>query len=594
MKMSKYYRKRLVAIAWIAALLAGTFCRALLRDISDDVLDAVTLALHKKSTFDPRSIAYCVYSYINKMSSELALAQNEISMGNNFGIYFHWDDWSDLTVADHLLDDVREEFPDGTCNNDLRDFGSVNPYFMELYLVKTSRSAVSLYCNKDIPKRVLAPTEKGYVEVPILGKRRLGRQSMPKRLTRKTVILEMKLGNSKSMQRQGPSSGRSPLKFMPFQKPKRVLDIDPEDFIFDVDKRIFDLKKQLNENKILGPDLQYLLLLELANMYVDVADRHFKYPWIYTDIVAGRSHHIAYPFFKRYVLTKERHAILHHMVRTWFKFAEAAGAKLWINHGSLLAWTFNGVNMPWDTDIDIQIPIAQLDSLARKFNLTLILESPVDGNARYYFEVSPTYIRQGNGRNFIDARFIDVDSGLYIDISALAYDGVAAPDDMYMGSNDMSKLKAMMVHCKHWNWNSLEELLPVRHTFFEGTSVYIPNNVLAILSREYGSDSFTTKLLYNGYRFSKAGRMWVPEGQCDGSQIIAENFKCNNRQVQDEWRIVSQASQRHLDTLVTPDYAGDYDLDELHDLPIARKDPWEYFHDISQGVVKTQDWYISA
>ena len=108
------------------------------------------------------------------------------------------------------------------------------------------------------------------------------------------------------------------------------------------------------------------------------------------------------------------------MIRVWFQLMETYGYTSWINYGNLLGWKFNGLNMPWDTDIDVQMPIVELDRLAMNLNQTLIIENPRFGNARYWLEISPSYIRQGNGKNHIDARFIDIHSGLYIDITGLS------------------------------------------------------------------------------------------------------------------------------------------------------------------------------
>ena len=86
------------------------------------------------------------------------------------------------------------------------------------------------------------------------------------------------------------------------------------------------------------------------------------------------------------------------MIRVWFQLMETYGYTSWINYGNLLGWKFNGLNMPWDTDIDVQMPIVELDRLAMNLNQTLIIENPRFGNARYWLEISPSYIRQGNGK----------------------------------------------------------------------------------------------------------------------------------------------------------------------------------------------------
>lgn len=577
-------------VLMVAACLLLLFFHVLTRNVPDLVLDAHSLALQQSLSFNPRSISYCVYLYIRLTgrSKRPAHSDNDAiaQIGNANGIYFHWDDWTDLLPANGILDRYRTLYPDGKCDASLKEHSSVNPYFMELYNTKVSRAMTNLYCSKDIPKRVLAATDAGFIQIPVLGKRRV-LQSMPKRVTKLTVIQEMEACNKEAG-----------LSVIPYQLLRKTVSVSPQDFVFDPNAEIFSLKERLNNNDISADDLKHLQFLEAANVGVEHADRFFKYPWIYTDIVAGRSHHISFPFFRRYVSNRERQSVLHHMVRVWFRFAEANGIDSWLNYGLLLGWAYNGVNMPWDTDIDIQLPIAQLDRLSRRFNSTLIMENPRDGNAKYLFEVSPTYIRQGNGRNFIDARFIDINTGLYIDISALSHTADPAPEGFY--GNDALKLRGMPVHCKNWNWHSLDELLPIRHTYFEGASVYVPRNVSSILLRKYGDDSFTSKHRFNSHNYRTDLLLWVPDRECVGHpQSPARTLskqglrKCLNLWLDDEFRIVSQAAQRHKELNVSPDESVGYEIASLGDLPVFRKDSWDYYNEINNKMVTTSDWSLT-
>lgn len=602
MCITKFYQRRLALIFFMLVLALLLYLRSLCQSIPDSQLDAHTLAMHRASSFNPRSLVFCIYSYIGSLSSSdpqrASNAVNVAHMGNRNGVYFHWDDWVDLSPANKYLDHSRTLYPDGKCEGSLKEFSSVNPYFMESYNTKMLRGMVNLYCVKDIPKRILAATDSGFVEIPVLGRKRIGQGGMPRKISKQSVVKMMEesqhvLSSSKQM--------GALLKFHPYKRLEKMIDIEPQDFIFDPDQQIFALKDALNKNTILGDDLQYLQFLEASNAEVDTADRFFKYPWIYTDLIAGRSHHTSFPFFKRYISNRERQAVLHHLVRVWFKFAETQGINSWINYGSLLGWAYNGVNMPWDTDIDIQLPIAQLDRLSRKFNSTIIIENPRDGNAKYLFEVSPTYIRQGNGRNFIDARFIDINSGLYIDISALSHTMHQAPAHLYESHSDMSRLKSMPVHCKNWNWHSLEELLPIRHNYFEGASVYIPHNVLSILDRKYGSDSYTTKLSFNDHTYREDLQLWVPENECTRAcgaalTLLGSNkwlSKCRSQWLEDEVNIVAQSAERHKQLNVGPDEPVDYSMTSYDDLPLFRKDPWDYFNDINNRVAIDTNWYMA-
>ena len=211
-------------------------------------------------------------------------------------------------------------------------------------------------------------------------------------------------------------------------------------------------------------ELKQLEFLKYANNMVDKTDRYFKYPWIYSDIVQGHSHHIAYPFFNRFVGDRERQSILHHMIRVWFQLMESYGYQSWINYGSLLGWKFNGLNMPWDTDIDIQMPIQQLNRLAQELNKTLILENPRFGNSRYWLEVSPTFIRQGNSKTILM-------QGLLILVLGYTLISVLCPMIM-ISTLHLKLLKSLSQFIVKLNWQDLNELGPIQHAFLKGFSLF--------------------------------------------------------------------------------------------------------------------------
>ena len=70
-----------------------------------------------------------------------------------------------------------------------------------------------------------------------------------------------------------------------------------------------------------------------------------------------------------------------------------------------------------------------LHKLSLQFNQTIVVEDPEDGFGRYFLDIGSfiTLREKGNGNNNIDARFIDIDTGLYIDITALALSNSETP-----------------------------------------------------------------------------------------------------------------------------------------------------------------------
>lgn len=205
-------------------------------------------------------------------------------------------------------------------------------------------------------------------------------------------------------------------------------------------------------------------------------------------------------------------APLHHLIRTWADFARREGIMWWLAHGALIGWYWNGLALTWDSDMDIQMPIAELDRIARRYNNTLVIQNPADGDGRFLIEVSPSYVQRvkGNGRNKIDARFIDIRTGMFIDITALSH--IAHPSNKNYGPNTIG--------CKAPHYYAPSDIFPLRLSMFEGTPVYIPHDVDFVLTDEYHgyrNASFEDKY------FNQDMRLWASNSLCanftDASRI---------------------------------------------------------------------------
>ena len=68
------------------------------------------------------------------------------------------------------------------------------------------------------------------------------------------------------------------------------------------------------------------------------------------------------------------------------------------------------------------------------------------------------------------------------------------------------------MHCKNWNWHKLNEL-PLKQAFFEGSSVYIPNNVSTILLNKYGDDALSDYKFHNHIYYPDIS-MWINNDIC--------------------------------------------------------------------------------
>ncbi|KAK6460663.1 LicD family-domain-containing protein [Scheffersomyces coipomensis] len=556
------------------------------------LLETQALKQQRDSDFNPRSPLFALYSYLNNQP-------NPKNIGNSDGIFFHWDDWTDLSPGNKILNPYRHQEPSGKCDSIIEQFASVDGYWIESYDKKVLRSTTNLYCLKEIPQNIYLMNDDSMTTIPVIGKKRLDYTIIGGDHVNNIDLSKQKLISEMIKYEKLPEKK---FEITPYKKSfADEIDIDVEDFIFNPDLEIFKLQNKLNDKSISEKELNYLQFLKYSNNYAaDNSGRYFKYPWIITDIVTGRSHHLAYPFFKRFIGDRERQSIVHHIIRVWFEFAKTNDFVSWINYGNLLGWEYNGVNMPWDTDVDIQMPIVQLDRLAREFNQSLIIENPRYGNGKYLLEVSPTYIKQGNGKNFIDARFIDINSGIYIDLTALSHSNFKPPSDIYDKIEGSSDLTTMFVHCKNWNWHTIDELLPLQQSYFEGSPVLIPHNVTQILSRKYGKESISSKLHFQNHNYQTDIQMWVPDSICKNAPSLDHSrfdkfnnsltFEgaCKSDILQDEYNILSECI--HRDQLLK---SKEVEFDELKELPLFRKDPWDYFNDINNRLVDNERWYVN-
>uniref|UniRef100_A0A060SX03 ARAD1A04620p n=1 Tax=Blastobotrys adeninivorans TaxID=409370 RepID=A0A060SX03_BLAAD len=231
--------------------------------------------------------------------------------------------------------------------------------------------------------------------------------------------------------------------------------------------------------------------------------------------------HYDWRFFNKIRRGTKHEEFMHHLMRAWSKFSEKENILSLIAHGSLIGYYWDGMAMPWDADNDVQMPIMELDRFARKYNQTLVVQDPKEGNGRYFIDVSPWYVDRPNGKvktnnnNVIDARFIDIRSGIYIDITGLAY------TDPKHGK-DKGRTE---VNCKSPHYYDIGELSPARMAMYEGVPVYVPNDVSKVLVSEYNEKIKKPK--FNEWKFNQDLRLWVKQEKCAKFQIKKKKFDAN-------------------------------------------------------------------
>lgn len=208
------------------------------------------------------------------------------------------------------------------------------------------------------------------------------------------------------------------------------------------------------------------------------------------------SGHYDVRFFREVVNYDTRVETLRHLARAWLKMTADEGIETWIAHGTLLGWWWNEKMLPWDWDLDVQVSVETLNTLASKYNMTQYdyqLDN-VQIRKKYLLDVNPWIWERTDGdrQNVIDARWIDMQNGLYIDITGLAAADPKNPD---------------VLNCKNWHRYSTSDIWPLRGSTFEGVPVKVPQKYDKILEEEY-----TTRALYaqewDGHRWNLQTKEW--------------------------------------------------------------------------------------
>ncbi|KAL6450044.1 MNN4 Protein MNN4 [Candida maltosa Xu316] len=211
--------------------------------------------------------------------------------------------------------------------------------------------------------------------------------------------------------------------------------------------------------------------------------------------------------------THRTNIIMDRLLRNWAKFANEKGIISWIMHGPLLSWYWNGLLFPYDNDIDIQMPIDHLLHLAKNYNQTLVVENPAQGYGKYLIEVNSYIHNRGISarENHIDARFIDVDTGIYIDITALSNSDVTPPKEYTEKKElvDLEPEKNMIFNDRRKHFYTLKQISPLRYSMLMGVPVLIPNEITNRLVFEYSKGLSSYE--YAKWYFVKKLNLWVYE-----------------------------------------------------------------------------------
>ncbi|RKP29207.1 hypothetical protein METBISCDRAFT_31826 [Metschnikowia bicuspidata] len=340
-----------------------------------------------------------------------------------------------------------------------------------------------------------------------------------------------------------------------------------EDFVIEPSLILLELHRKESERPLSRQEMNLQRALVTSLELKKDRPKYFYEAKIYDTSVGD---HYDWRFFSGFLKnSQESVMVLHRLMRSWLSFTRKLGLNTWIAHGSLLSWHFNGLAFPWDDDIDVQMPVQDLLKLSGRFNQSIIVEDAEEGFGRFFLDCG-TYIasrEHGNGDNNIDARFIDIDTGLYIDITALAVSDEEAknfksliPDKVkhLLANNKDINNYLQVYNCRNNHFASLEELSPLVRTLYDGELAYVPRNYPTILRKEYGEG--VTLRLYKGKVYLGQLRIWVHKNPLT---VFLRN--------PNEWDLHFK-DKSHLGMKLLPPAKGDLSVNELNKLQNLSED----------------------
>lgn len=114
----------------------------------------------------------------------------------------------------------------------------------------------------------------------------------------------------------------------------------------------------------------------------------------------------------------------------------------------------------------------------------------------YLLDINPAYVLRShaNGDNVIDARWVDMRNGLYIDLTAVSETEPSKSPNVWS--------------CKNEHRYRTQDLYPMRETLFEGVMTKVPYAYVRVLSEEYQEKALVVTE-YEGHRWNSSSMLWM-------------------------------------------------------------------------------------
>ncbi|GMG39036.1 unnamed protein product [Ambrosiozyma monospora] len=189
-----------------------------------------------------------------------------------------------------------------------------------------------------------------------------------------------------------------------------------ESFIFN-DTQIVNELEERNQSDSLKPfekrhlqSLKYSQTQEMSKLPKSFFEVNINWPAKFKGHkLTENGGHYDYRFFNTFLsesklnqfddVSEKRKIILHRLIHTWLQFTYKQGYVSFLAHGTLLSWYWDGLVFEWDDDIDVQMPIMDLNNLSMHFNGSMIVQDLKFGFHKFFLDVSNSITHRTKGND---------------------------------------------------------------------------------------------------------------------------------------------------------------------------------------------------
>lgn len=314
-----------------------------------------------------------------------------------------------------------------------------------------------------------------------------------------------------------------------------------------------DIQKHLKHFREIGSldNLLYQHIVNEKSLHPNrIYPKYFHEPDIYDESRQIEGSHYDWRFYniKEKFPEYKKISILSRLIRAWLRFTNNEDINTWLAHGTLLGHNFNRIMLPWDIDHDVQVSSAGMWKLAKYFNQSVIIDTTLDdefssGYGQYFLDIGSSFFDRDSPakNNVIDARFIDIHTGMYIDITQVAEtahkDKVLNGGDSRVGSGMVEELKVALTQynvtrnellqnndvfsCKHYHLYMMEDLTEFKRDTFMGEYCFVQSTEDLQLDREFRRRH--VEMNFAGHTWRDDMQMWVDNKICTSNDRKGES-----------------------------------------------------------------------